>query len=75
MIIWANFVQVLEQHLLCAAYEHSLSVPYDEQFFGSSLEGVVITLKSKGYLSSDLSSNPPARIWNYIGAEVFSPFG
>ncbi|KAK7281089.1 hypothetical protein RIF29_08779 [Crotalaria pallida] len=64
-----DFVQVLEQHLVCAAYEHPLSVQYDEQYFGSHLESVLISLKAGGFLSSDLSSNSSSRVWNYIGPE------
>ncbi|CAL0305025.1 unnamed protein product [Lupinus luteus] len=61
--------QVLEQHLVCAAYEHPLCVQYDKQYFGSCLESVLISLKARGFLSSDLSSDSSSRIWNYIGPE------
>ncbi|KAK7328471.1 hypothetical protein VNO77_22578 [Canavalia gladiata] len=60
--------QVLEQHLVCAAHEHPLSVKYDEQYFGPCLESILISLKARGYLSSDLSL-ASSRIWNYIGPE------
>jgi len=70
MLILANFVQILEQHVVCAAHEHPLSVNYDEQYFGPCLESVIISLKARGYLSSVLSSDS-SRIWNYIGPEVF----
>lgn len=70
VLIMSNFVQVLEQHLVCAAHEHPLSVQYDEQYFGACLENVLISLKARGYLSSDLSS-VSSRIWNYIGPEVY----
>ncbi|XP_024633112.1 uncharacterized ATP-dependent helicase YprA isoform X2 [Medicago truncatula] len=59
--------QVLEQHLVCAAHEHPLSVQYDEQYFGACLESVLNSLKDRGYLCSDLSDSP--RIWNYIGPQ------
>ncbi|KAL2639720.1 hypothetical protein AAZV13_06G185700 [Glycine max] len=68
MLIMTDFVQVLEQHLVCAAHEHPLSVNYDEQYFGPCLESVIISLKARGYLSSVLSSDS-SRIWNYIGPE------
>ncbi|XP_061350533.1 uncharacterized protein LOC133295696 isoform X2 [Gastrolobium bilobum] len=61
--------QVLAQHLVCAAHEHPLSVQYDEQYFGSCLESVLISLKARGYLCSDISSDSSSRIWNYIGPE------
>ncbi|CAJ1975483.1 unnamed protein product [Sphenostylis stenocarpa] len=60
--------QVLEQHLVCAAHEHPLSVNYDGQYFGPCLESVIISLKVRGYLSSVLSCNSSG-IWNYIGPE------
>ncbi|TXG51653.1 hypothetical protein EZV62_024177 [Acer yangbiense] len=47
--------QVLEQHLVCAALEHPLSLTHDGKYFGSGLENAVMTLKSRGYLSSDPS--------------------
>lgn len=71
MLILTDFVQVLEQHLVCAAYEHPLSVRYDEQYFGSRLESALISLKARGFLSSDPSSDSSSRIWNYIGPEVY----
>ncbi|XP_027901799.1 uncharacterized protein LOC114162192 isoform X2 [Vigna unguiculata] len=60
--------KILEQHLVCAAHEHPLSVNYDEQYFGPFLESVIISLKARGYMSSILSSDS-SRIWNYIGPE------
>ncbi|XP_022634604.1 uncharacterized protein LOC106756587 isoform X4 [Vigna radiata var. radiata] len=60
--------KILEQHLVCAAHEHPLSVNYDEHYFGPCLESVIISLKAAGYLSSILSSDS-SRIWNYIGPE------
>ncbi|XP_045812887.1 uncharacterized ATP-dependent helicase YprA isoform X2 [Trifolium pratense] len=59
--------QVLEQHLVCAAHEHPLSVQYDEQYFGACLESCLNSLKDRGYLCPDLSDS--SRIWNYIGPE------
>ncbi|XP_058723094.1 uncharacterized protein LOC131594917 isoform X1 [Vicia villosa] len=59
--------QVLEQHLVCAAHEHPLSVQYDEQYFGACLESVLSSLKDRGYLCPDLSDS--SRVWNYIGPE------
>ncbi|KAI9088363.1 hypothetical protein K1719_029812 [Acacia pycnantha] len=61
--------QVLEKHLVCAAHEHPLSVLYDEQYFGSCLESALISLKARGYLSYEQSSDSSTRIWNYIGPE------
>ena len=71
MLIMIDFVQVLEQHLVCAAHEHPLNVQYDEQYFGSCLESVLNSLKARGYLSSELSADSSSRIWNYIGPEVY----
>ncbi|OMO52842.1 hypothetical protein CCACVL1_29059 [Corchorus capsularis] len=61
--------QVLEQHLVCAALEHPLSLLYDEKYFGSGLNSAITTLKSRGYLVSDPSSDFLAKIWSYIGHE------
>lgn len=61
--------QVLEQHLLCAAFEHPLSSLHDEKYFGPNIEKAVMTLESKGYLSTDPSRDSSARIWSYIGHE------
>lgn len=66
----ALFIQVLEQHLVCAALEHPLSLLYDEKYFGSGLNSAITALKSRGYLISDHSSDPLAKIWSYIGHEV-----
>ncbi|MED6135186.1 hypothetical protein PIB30_043886 [Stylosanthes scabra] len=63
--------QVLEQHLACAAHEHPLNVQYDEQYFGSFLENVLNSLKARGYLSPNQSSDSSSRIWNYIGPEKY----
>ncbi|KAK4395736.1 ATP-dependent helicase hrq1 [Sesamum angolense] len=64
-----NNEQVLQQHLLCAALEHPLSLPHDEKYFGPGLESAFMRLKSKGCLSTDLSRDAAARIWTYIGHE------
>ncbi|KAL5818090.1 hypothetical protein ACOSQ3_026468 [Xanthoceras sorbifolium] len=61
--------QVLVQHLVCAALEHPLSLIHDEKYFGSGLENAVMTLKSRGYLSSDPSHDSSAKTWSYIGHE------
>ncbi|KAG6675366.1 hypothetical protein I3842_15G097700 [Carya illinoinensis] len=61
--------QVLEQHLVCAAHEHPLSLLYDEKYFGSGLRGALLSLKTRGYLSSDQSVDSSAIVWNYIGHE------
>ncbi|QHO16981.1 uncharacterized protein [Arachis hypogaea] len=63
--------QVLEQHLACAAHEHPLAVQYDEKYFGSCLENVLNSLKARGYLSPNQSSDSSSRIWNYIGNEKY----
>ncbi|XP_019053936.1 PREDICTED: uncharacterized protein LOC104599902 isoform X3 [Nelumbo nucifera] len=65
----AHNQQVLEQHLLCAALEHPLSLLYDEKYFGSGLHGAIMALTEKGFLSCDLSRDLPAKIWSYIGQE------
>ncbi|KAK6795347.1 hypothetical protein RDI58_008800 [Solanum bulbocastanum] len=61
--------QVLEQHLAAAAFEHPLSLSDDEKYFGSGLESIIMTLKNKGILSTDISRSATARIWSYIGLE------
>ncbi|KAJ8772204.1 hypothetical protein K2173_027381 [Erythroxylum novogranatense] len=61
--------QVLEQHLVCAALEHPLSLEYDEKYFGHSLENAVKSLKTKGYLGFDPSREASAQTWSYIGRE------
>ncbi|XP_062159413.1 uncharacterized protein LOC133866791 isoform X4 [Alnus glutinosa] len=61
--------QVLEQHLVCAAHEHPLCLLYDEKYFGSGLNSVISSLKTRGYLSSDQSCDSSFQIWNYIGHE------
>lgn len=65
---------MLEQHLVCAAFEHPLSLLHDEKYFGSSLNNVLMLLKSKGDLSFDPSRDSSARIWSYIGREVYYLF-
>ncbi|KAF5933693.1 hypothetical protein HYC85_029864 [Camellia sinensis] len=61
--------QVLEQHLVCAAVEHSLSFLHDEIYFGPGIKNAIMALKSKGYLIADPSRDSPNRIWSYIGHE------
>ncbi|CAL5362421.1 unnamed protein product [Camellia sinensis] len=61
--------QVLEQHLVCAAVEHSLSFLHDEIYFGLGIKNAIMALKSKGYLIADPSKDSPNRIWSYIGHE------
>ncbi|XP_073119488.1 uncharacterized protein [Henckelia pumila] len=61
--------QVLQQHLLCAALEHPLSLLHDEKHFGPGIESAVMNLKNKGLLSTDLSRDSAARMWTYIGHE------
>lgn len=63
-------MKVLEQHLVCAAHEYPLSFLYDEKYFGSGLSSAVLSLKTRGYLSSDQSFDSYAEVWNYIGQEV-----
>lgn len=66
-----SFKQILEQHLICAATEHPLSLVYDGKYFGSGLSAAVTALKNRGYLSTDPSRESAARIWSYIGQEVW----
>ncbi|KAG5618424.1 hypothetical protein H5410_018248 [Solanum commersonii] len=61
--------QVLEQHLAAAAFEHPLNLSDDEKYFGSGLESIIMALKNKGILSTDISRSATARIWSYIGLE------
>ena len=56
--------------MLCAAYEHPLSLLYDENYFGSGLSTAILSLKNSGYLSSDTKCDSPAKLWNYIGCVV-----
>ncbi|KAI8543129.1 hypothetical protein RHMOL_Rhmol08G0194400 [Rhododendron molle] len=65
----AHNQQVLEQHLVCAAAELPLSLLHDGNYFGPRLGGAMMALKSKGYLTTDPSRDPSARIWSYIGHE------
>ncbi|KNA22801.1 hypothetical protein SOVF_030700 [Spinacia oleracea] len=61
--------KVLEQHLICAAIEHPLSLIYDGKYFGSGLNNAVTALETRGYLSADPSRTSTAKIWSYIGQE------
>ncbi|GAB2270176.1 hypothetical protein Dimus_005080 [Dionaea muscipula] len=70
----AQSKQVLEQHLVCAALEHPLSLIYDEKYFSSCLNSAIMALESRGYLSCD-SSRGSARIWSYIGQERMPSYG
>ena len=63
-------MQVLEQHLICAAIEHPLSLIHDEKYFGPGLASAIAALESRGYLSFDPSRDSAAKIWSYIGREV-----
>ena len=63
-------MQVLEQHLVCAAIEHPLSLIHDEKYFGSGLNAALSALESRGYLSADPPRESTGRIWSYIGQEV-----
>lgn len=62
---------MLEQHLVCAALEHPLSLVHDEKYFGSGLNSAIITLKNKGYICSNPSVDSSTKIWSYIGQEVY----
>ena len=62
---------MLERHLACAALEHPLSLLHDEKYFGPNIESSIMKLKNKGYLSTDPSRDSSARIWSYIGHEVY----
>lgn len=62
---------MLEQHLVCAAAELPLSLLHDGNYFGPRLGDAMMALKSKGYLTTDPSRDPSARIWSYIGHEVY----
>nr|KJB39969.1 hypothetical protein B456_007G040200 [Gossypium raimondii] len=61
--------QVLEQHLVCAALEHPLSLLYDEKYFGSGLSKAINALKNRGYLTSNPSNDSLSKIWSYMGHE------
>ncbi|XP_059640822.1 uncharacterized protein LOC132282982 isoform X2 [Cornus florida] len=71
----AQNYQVLEQHLVCAALEHPLSLVHDENYFGPGLKNAVMELKIKGALSVDPSRDSSARIWSYIGHEKMPSHG
>ncbi|XP_038726130.1 uncharacterized ATP-dependent helicase YprA-like isoform X2 [Tripterygium wilfordii] len=61
--------QVLQQHLVCAALEHPISLLYDEKYFGSGLGTAIMSLKKRGCLSTDLSVEISCRMWSYVGRE------
>uniref|UniRef100_A0A0E0I3H4 Helicase C-terminal domain-containing protein n=1 Tax=Oryza nivara TaxID=4536 RepID=A0A0E0I3H4_ORYNI len=61
--------KLLEQHLACAAYEHPLCVQYDADYFCSSLNSVMMTLKDKGCLINNPSGPFSSSMWSYIGPE------
>ena len=63
-------LQVLEQHLACAALEHPLSFAYDQKYFGPGLSSAVESLKIKRSLSADPSCDSSSKMWNYIGLQV-----
>jgi DEAD/DEAH box helicase domain-containing protein len=67
-------LQVLGQHIACAAYEHPICLQYDENHFGSTLDSVVTTLKDKGFLVNNPSGPFSSTMWNYIGPDVRSLF-
>ncbi|CAN0876969.1 ATP-dependent helicase HRQ1 [Linum grandiflorum] len=60
-------VQVVEQHLTCAAFEHPLSLQYDENHFGPGLDAAVMSLRNKGFVTCNRTDDHSARIWSYIG--------
>ncbi|CAN1796234.1 Uncharacterized ATP-dependent helicase YprA [Linum perenne] len=62
-------VQVVEQHLICAAFEHPLSLQYDETHFGPGINSAVMLLKNKGTITCNRTRDDSARIWRYIGKE------
>ncbi|CAN1796235.1 Uncharacterized ATP-dependent helicase YprA [Linum perenne] len=64
-------VQVVEQHLICAAFEHPLSLQYDETHFGPGINSAVMLLKNKGTITCNRTRDDSARIWRYIGKEVY----
>ena len=70
MLLLLYYFQVLEQHLVCAALEHPLSLLYDEKYFGPGLCSTIVSLKNKGCLSYDPSCDSSAAMWSYIGKEV-----
>lgn len=61
---------MLQQHLLCAANEHPLSLQYDEKFFGKGLCSAVEGLTNSGELSFSRSAGSSSRMLNYIGSQV-----
>ncbi|XP_023531211.1 uncharacterized protein LOC111793522 isoform X1 [Cucurbita pepo subsp. pepo] len=61
--------QVLEQHLLCAAYEHPVCMVYDQNLFGPGLNTALVSLKSRGDLIPAPSCGSSKSIWTYIGKE------
>ncbi|CAN1796237.1 Uncharacterized ATP-dependent helicase YprA [Linum perenne] len=61
--------EVVEQHLICAAFEHPLSLQYDETHFGPGINSAVMLLKNKGTITCNRTRDDSARIWRYIGKE------
>lgn len=62
----------MAQHLACAALEHPLHSHYDEKYFGSRINEGIMLLKEKGHIACDPSRDSNARIWTYIGREVYT---
>ncbi|PIA57639.1 hypothetical protein AQUCO_00600395v1 [Aquilegia coerulea] len=67
--------QVLEQHLVCAAVEHPLSLLHDEKYFGPGLNSSIVSLVKNRCLSSDPSRDFADRMWSYIGIEKKPSYG
>ncbi|XP_074577358.1 uncharacterized protein LOC141833761 [Curcuma longa] len=65
----AHNQKVLEQHIACAAFELPLCLQYDEKYFGSGLNSVIISLRNKGYLCNDAYDVSSPNSWNYIGPD------
>ncbi|MCO5604471.1 hypothetical protein L7F22_058637 [Adiantum nelumboides] len=66
----ASNPQVLDGHIACASVEHPVNVEYDDEFFGSGLQGSITRLVSKGQLGREPMSWLRNNNWHYIGQEV-----
>ncbi|KAH9329444.1 hypothetical protein KI387_001552, partial [Taxus chinensis] len=65
----ASNIQVVKQHLACAALEYPIHVKHDEEYFGSVLHDATFDLIKKGYLSRHPNGVPNDESWHYIGQE------
>ena len=66
-------LQVVEQHLMCAAIEYPLHIEHDEIFLGSGTQSAIMKLVKEGLLGRHPTNGPQDKSWHYIGHEVHIP--